>query len=370
MRTIVPTSLGSSAAALDAVIDLFVEGDELYDAMLGSIERATRSIELETYILYWDEVGRPLLEAMAASARRGVQARLHVDAFGSLFGFPRSAERWLKSQGVQVRRFHRWTWRDPLRYNRRNHRKLLIVDGNEAYLGGFNLHRECSRRHVGEGRWRDTHVRVHGSLAAHAQLLFDLFWRRRRLRGPLPELPAQHVLLSNHGPNGARRMRRVMDGLLDGACDRIWLTTPYFVPDTHVQNKLIRAARRGVDVRVLVPNKCDVRMARWASHAAYARLLANGVRIFEYMPRVLHAKTAVVDHAWSVVGTANLDYRSFFLNYEVNLFSEEPALTAALHDQFLADLAESDEVCADKWSRRHWLHYPLEAIGWLARRWL
>lgn len=370
MKTIVPISVGPAAADPDAIVDLFFEGDELFSAMLDAIRGAKRSIALETYILCWDEVGRPLLEAMAAKAREGVRVRLHVDAFGSLGGFPRSAERWLKTQGVKVRRFHRWSWRDPLRYNRRNHRKMLVVDGREAYLGGFNLHRECSRCHFGEGRWRDTHVRIHGKLARQALLLFNLFWQRHRRRVPLPALPARYVLLSNHGHGGGRRMRRVVDGLLDGAHERIWLTTPYFVPGTHIQNRLIHAARRGVDVRVLVPNKSDVRLARWASHAAYARLLGHGVRIFEYLPRVLHAKTLVVDHMWSMVGTSNLDYRSFFLNYEINLLSEEPALAEALQEQFLIDLEESMEIHADKWSRRHWLHYPLEGVGWLARRWL
>jgi cardiolipin synthase len=371
MRTVLPYSPGAPLANTSDEIDIFVEGDELYDAMHESIAAARSSILLENYILSWDEVGRPMLEAMAARAREGLDVRVHVDAFGSLFEFPDSAERQLKEAGVQVRRFHRWQWGDPWRYNRRNHRKLLIIDRREAYLGGFNIHRESSRRHYGEQRWRDTHVRVFGHLAEQACQLFDTFWhgRRRDYHPPASEA-GRHVLLSNHDHYGRRRMSNVMDELIDGATDRLWLTNPYFVPSRRVQSGLITAARRGVDVRVLVPGKNDVRLARWASHAAYAKLLAGGVRIFEYLPRVLHSKTALADDRWSMIGTSNLDYRSFFLNYEVNLFSGEPSLCSALRDQFLADLRESAEILPDKWSRRNWSHYPLEGIGWLARRWL
>lgn len=365
-----PAVSGPAPVPLGDIIDLFVDGDELYDAMCRSIGGARRSVYLETYILAWDEVGRPLLEAMAAAARRGLDVRLHVDAFGSLFLFPRAAERWLESQGVKVRRFHRWRWRDPLRYNRRNHRKLLVVDGREAYVGGFNLHKECSRRHYGAACWRDTHVRLHGALATQAEELFRNFWDGKRRRRIPFELPERHALLATDDLYGSRRIRFVLDKLMDGARDRIWVTNPYFVPSRHVQRKLIRAAKRGVDVRVLVPGKSDFLPARWASHAAYASLLAGGVRIFEYLPRVLHAKTVIADQEWSMVGTSNLDYRSFFLNYEINLISREPSLCRALHGQFLADLAESEEIFPDKWSRRPWLHYPLEAVGWLARRWL
>lgn len=370
MRTVLPQFPDAALAEPGSEIDIFVEGDELYDAMHESITAARSSILLENYILAWDEVGQPLLEAMAARAREGLDVRVHVDAFGSLFEFPRWAELQLVEQGVKVRRFHRWQWRDPWRYNRRNHRKLMIVDGSTAYLGGFNIHRESSRRYYGESRWRDTHVRVFDGLAAQAARLFEHFWSGRRAKDAPPPVQGRHVLLSNHDAAGRRRMRKVMDDMIHGAADRLWLSNPYFVPSRRIQNGLTAAARRGVDVRVLVPGKNDVRLARWASHAAYAKLLAGGVRIFEYLPRVLHTKTALADDHWSMIGTSNLDYRSFFLNYEVNLFSSEPSLCRALRDQFLADLAESEEILPDKWSRRHWLHYPLEGVGWLARRWL
>ncbi|MGD8429096.1 MAG: phospholipase D-like domain-containing protein [Ectothiorhodospiraceae bacterium] len=349
---------------------IFTEGDELYRAMLASIRQADRSVCLETYIFADDGVGRRFSRVLAERAEQGVQVRLLVDALGSMGAFPRRTERELNGAGVEVRRFHRWQWRDPLRYNRRDHRKLLVVDGHTAYLGGFNIHSRGSRMHFGAGRWRDTHVSFQGALARDAERLFETFWKRQWNRHHALRLPATDVLASNHNAYTRRRLRYFVDDILETATRRLWVTTPYFVPDRHLQRRLLAAASRGVDVRVLVPRKNDVRVARWASHAAYAALLAGGVRIFEYLPRVLHAKTIVADGEWTMVGTSNLDYRSFRHNYEINLISGDPALCRGLESDYLADLGESVEVRADGWRRRPWSHHVAEAIGWAARRWL
>ena len=347
-----------------------MEGDGLYDAMLEAIAGARRRVCLETYIFAWDEVGQRFGAALMERARAGVHTHLLVDAFGSLGLLPRAAQAELARAGVRVRRFHRWQWRDPWRYNRRDHRKLLVVDGRTLFLGGFNIHRESSRTAYGPLRWRDTHLQMTGPAAAQAELLFDLFWRYRRGRGAAIRRLGSLLLLSNHNRRGRRALRRVINGLLAGARHRAWISTPYFVPDRRLQTRLLAAARRGVDVRLLVPGKSDVALARWAAHAAYARLLEGGVRIFEYQPRVLHAKTMVVDGRRCLLGTANLDYRSLRHNYEVNLRCSDQALAHALEGYFEADLAESLEVDSGAWSRRHGLHYVAETIGWLARRWL
>jgi len=368
MRAITPSPTGIAREDAAGGIDIFTEGDELYAAMGEAIAGARESVDLETYIFTYDSVGQALARRLEERARAGVRVRLHVDAFGSLFEFPRSAEDALKAAGVEVRRFHLWDWRNPGRYNRRNHRKLLVVDGREAYLGGYNVNEDSSYAARGEARWRDTHVRVRSDLARQAQVLFDIFWHSDFKRSLHYPAGARQFLLSNHNRHARLRLARVFDLMLGSARKTLWLTTPYFVPNQRVQRRLISAARRGVDVRVLVPGKNDVRLARWASHAAYAQLLAGGVRIFEYLPRVLHSKTAVADGRWGMVGSSNLDYRSFFLNYEINLFSREPRLCRVLAEQFEIDLAQSEEIFPDKWSRRHWLHYPLEAVGWAARR--
>jgi len=349
--------------------ELFIEGDILYDAMLESIALAQERIQLESYIFADDEIGWQFAEALAARAKAGVGVQVHLDAAGSLFPGSRRLERYLRGEGVDLRRFHRWDWRHPQRYNRRNHRKLLVVDERDAYLGGFNIHRHNSRRLYGEQRWRDTHVRLRGELVSQARRHFESFWNGIRRWTPPRPLP-RDVLLPNYSRRGRRLLRRTLAQLISDARRSVYLTTPYFVPDRRTQRLLMAAARRGVDVRILVPRKNDVRLAHWAARAAYETLLVNGVRIFEYLPRVLHAKTAVADGAHATVGTANFDYRSFFLNYELNLFTRDTLLCSRLQEQFLADLREAEEIRVEKWRRRFWGGKVLELVGWAARRWL
>ncbi|HFD81571.1 MAG TPA: cardiolipin synthase B [Gammaproteobacteria bacterium] len=338
--------------------------------MIASIAGARHQVLLESYIFADDEIGNRFAEALAERARAGVIVRMHLDAAGSLFWASHRLIRKLEDHGVLVRWFHRWDWRHPWRYNRRNHRKLLVVDGHLAYVGGYNIHRENSLSVYGPKRWRDTHVAFSGTLASDARELFGRFWIGRRRPPRLHPTPQGSILVSNFSRGGRRYLNGSFASLFSNARDRIYVTTPYFVPDRRTQRLLSGAARRGVDVRVLVPRKHDVRLAQWAAHAAYDNLLQNGVRIFEYLPRLLHAKTAVVDGRHATVGTANIDYRSFFLNYELNLFTRHAGLCRRLERTFLADLEEAEEVFAEQWKRRFPGRRALELIGWMARRWL
>ncbi|MFV1973265.1 MAG: phospholipase D-like domain-containing protein, partial [Thiohalobacterales bacterium] len=157
-------------------LQLFIEGDELYQAMLTDIAAAKQRIQLESYIFADDEIGRLFIDALVERAQAGVDVRVHIDAAGSLFPASRRLVRDLRGNRVRLRWFHRWSWRRPLRYNRRNHRKLLITDEASAYVGGFNIHRESSKAAFGIERWRDTHVHTGGRLATQAAQLFDRFW--------------------------------------------------------------------------------------------------------------------------------------------------------------------------------------------------
>lgn len=351
-------------------IQVYTEGDELYSAMLASIAGARRTVKLESYIFADDEVGRSFIDALCERARAGVEVRVYLDAAGSLFWGPRAVEKALRAGSVQVRWFHRWHWRNPLRYNRRNHRKLLVVDGQVGYLGGFNIHRQNSLKLFGEKRWRDTQVRVEGQIATAMEILFDAFWHNRRPLRPDIELPGGDALITNHSRLGRLYLRDLYGRRFGDAKHKIHLTTPYFIPDYRTRRRLMQAALRGVEVRVLVPSKSNERIAQWAAHAAYANLLAAGAHIHEYLPRMLHAKTMIVDGVWCSVGTANLDYRSFFLNYELTLASESKLLVDTLERQFQTDLTQSAEIQPRRWARRHWWLRTLEVIGWAARRML
>jgi cardiolipin synthase len=351
-----------------AETELFVEGDMLYDAMLTSIRNARIAIRMESYIFAGDEVGQSFAEALAERAQAGVDVRLHLDAAGAYDGLSQPVLRMLRQRGVHVKWFHRWSWRHPMRYNRRNHRKLLVVDDQVAYVGGFNIHRASSRRLYGETRWRDSHVAITGTLVLDAARLFDAFWHGQRV-----EMPSEDGLASL-AVNDTRECRRYIRCLYSQAIStaraRIHLTTPYFVPDLLMQQQLMQAARRGVDVRLLVPSRSDVPLTRWAAHAFYAALIEAGVNIYEYLPRMLHAKTMTVDGRWAVLGTANFDYRSFFLNHELVFSTSERRFCTLLEESFQADLHQSTPVTAKDWASRDWQQRVFEVIGWSVRRWL
>ncbi len=350
--------------------ELFTDGDALYDDMLASIASACDHVLLESYIFADDEIGRRFATALSAAATRGAVVRLHLDAAGSLFWHSRRLTEQLRRAGVQLRWFHRWDWRHPWRYNRRNHRKLLVIDAHCAYVGGFNIHRENSRRIYGEQYWRDTHVKLVGPLAREAMQLFGQFWIGQKRRAVTRSLGAGDFLLSNYTRGARRLLNGTFSSMLAHARSTISITTPYFVPQLRIRRQIIDAAARGVDVRLLVPRKSDVRLAQWAARAVYARLLACGVRIYEYQPRLLHAKSMVIDASYATVGTANIDYRSFFLNYELNLFSRNPRLCHDLEQVFLEDLADSEEIRGEHWSKRPRIDKLAELVGWMARRWL
>ena len=351
---------------------LFIEGDVLFDAMIAAIERATDTIWMESYIFAADEVGARFVAALAAKARAGLDVRLHLDAFGAGQRNFRALRRALAQSGVRFRWFRPFDLRHPLRYFQRNHRKLLVVDSREAYLGGFNIRRLNSWRLHGVTRQRDTHLRVSGPLARLATRHFDRLWQDARAL-PAKAIPQEAggiegLLVPSYSRRCRKRLACLHAGLIGMAQTHIYLTSPYFGPGTVVDKALQEAAHRGVDVRLIVPRRSDPLVAGWATRAAYGQLLSAGVRVYEYLPRQLHAKTSVVDAAWSIVGSANLDYRSLFVNQELVLVAHDRALAGQLQAQFLDDLCDASEITHPTWYRRGWRARGLEAIGWVARR--
>ncbi|MBX3697095.1 MAG: hypothetical protein KF811_04755 [Dokdonella sp.] len=340
----------------------------LYDEMLSDIREACSVVRLESYILADDEIGGKFFSALESAGRERRSASIRADYIGSWGAVSATRLRTLRSAGVRWQWSRPWSWRRPFALNRRNHRKLLIIDERVAYVGGFNIHRQSSLRATGAERWRDTHVRITGPLVLDAIKLFERFPRRPRMHWE--QFPGGTHLV----PNDSRRCRHLLrcayNAHFQSSRERIWVTTPYFVPDSRTQAQLCDAARRGVDVRILVPGKSDVGIAAWAARAAYAHMLKSGVRIWEYQTRMLHAKTLLVDRTWATVGTANFDYRSFFLNDELNLVVEEAGFNAQIASQFEQDLSESVEIDGVQWKERARHRAIAELVGWWARRWL
>lgn len=346
------------------------EGDELYADLLAAIAAARKSVRLECYIFGDDAIGREFVAALAAAAQRGVRVRVSLDAVGSLGFAMSSGPEQLIDAGVALKWFNPPRFVSLTRLNRRDHRKLVVVDDETAWLGGFNIHEECSRRLSGDERWRDTQVRMSGALAKQAGEFFDYLWLNQRRRHFEEIVDADSQLVSNHNWRQRHRFRRQLMQAIRQASSRVWLTTPYFMPDRRTQLAMASAAQGGVDVRLLVPYKTDRPVTQWVAHAAYAYLLKNGVRIFEYKPRLLHAKTALVDDNWCTIGTANLDYRSFYVNYEMNLISANSGLLESLANDFRNDLEAAEEITETAWSHRGIAMRLAEFIGWMARKYL
>lgn len=351
---------------------LFVEGDELYEEMVAAIERAESSVRLESYIFADDEVAARFNAALAKKARAGLDVFVHLDSFGSGFWGSRHLQSDLEGAGVRFRWFHPFRLRRPLQYRQRNHRKLLVVDEREAFLGGFNIERLNSRALHGETRQRDSHVRVGGELAPLAAALFDRLWhdRRQPVAEAIPKDMAgiEALLVPSYSRHCQQRLACLHVGLIKNARRHVYLTSPYFGPGTIVETALQSAAARGVDVRLLVPRRSDPLVAGWATRAAFEPLLLAGVRIYEYLPRKLHAKTSAIDGEWAVVGSANLDHLSLFVNQELVLLTRGRTLAEALRVQYQRDLEDAAEVTLPQWRRRRWGARGLEAIGRAARR--
>lgn len=340
--------------------------------MLEDIRGARRSVKLESYIFAADSIGWQFADALIERARSGVSVQVHLDAAGALFEGTSAVFEPLRAGGVDVKWFNRWRWREPWRFNRRNHRKLLVVDSRCFYVGGFNIHRQSSRASFGERRWRDVQVRLDWHLVDVARATFDEQWTEQSSR-PLAPWCGRYRLL----PNATRECRHILHcfhvDALAAARRTVRLTTPYFVPDRDFRAALRAAAARGVDVRVMLPALSDSRIVQWASHALARTLSGAGVSFHEYLPRMLHAKTLVVDEEWASVGSANMDYRSFFINRELNLISRSPLLCRQLIEVFEEDLLQArpldwrDRFRSGSSSR---IERIAQAISRRFRRWL
>lgn len=350
-------------------VRVFFQGAEAFAAMLADVAAARSEILLESYILRDDATGREFQRALAAAAARGVTVRVLADAFGSL---TTSGEFWraLRASGIEVRLFHGLGV--PLRALAfRDHRKILVADRRAAYTGGMNIGDEYGSSLLPRERvFRDTHARVEGGAAAEMAAVFREGWRRARgtdfVLEPLAwtERPGAGVLVLDSRPGrGAREVSAALAAIAGGARRRLWLTTAYFAPRPRVIAILGRAAARGVDVRLLLPGRTDVPLVRHAGHGFFAGLLERGVRVFEYGAAVLHAKTLVADGLVSVVGSSNVDFRSFERNAECNFAIFDEAVAGAMEQRFEEDLTASAEIRLDAWRRRPWIHRVGDGIA-------
>ena len=354
-------------------LEIFHRGEAAFASMRAAIAGARQEILLESYIFKDDATGQEILGELAEAAGRGIQVRVLADAFGSLWTGTRFW-REMRSRGVEVRLFHPplpYLWYQPFR----DHRKILVVDRKVAFTGGMNIAEEygSSRYRQHGGPWRDTHARVEGPVAWEMTVVFSEGWTRA---GGTPfELspltveevganPGARILVLDSRPwRGHRESAAVLAAIIGASRRSVFITNAYFAPRWVAIRILADAARRGVDVRLLLPGLSDVPLVQHAGHGYFEALLAEGVRVFEYSAAVLHAKSLVADGLVSVVGSTNLDFRSFRFNAECNLVILEEATGRAMTDSFEEDLTRSVEIRRETWAKRTRLHRWGDALA-------
>lgn len=338
-------------------VRLLVDGAAKYTALLEDIARARSSIDVEYYIFLPDRTGTALRDALAERARAGVRVRLLLDAMGS----GKSSRRFfapLLEAGGEFAWFHPMRlgrfWRRPW-VNLRTHRKIVVIDGCIAYTGGINVTDEEDER-LRADAYRDLHLRVEGAIARSLQVVFVEDWAYATGHAPvLPPVEADGapgsyaVQVISSGPDSNwEAIHRLHVATIHSAERRVWLTTPYFVPGEAAMMALTSAALAGLDVRLLVPRHSDSRVVTYAARSYFDDLLAAGVRVYEYGPRLLHSKTLLVDDHLVIIGSANFDHRSFRLNFEVSLLFHDARVAGELERLVETDLAHSPRVRLDR----------------------
>jgi len=352
-----PRSAPQSVEIGETAVTTYTFGQDLYDDMLAAIEGARHQILFETYIWKGDETGQRFKAALIAAAQRGVDVYVIYDTFANLVVAPAFKH---FPPDLKVLRYPVWSaglrfW-DLGRYGR-DHRKILVIDETVGFVGGYNIGSPYATE------WRDTHVRIEGPDVWDLKRAFADFWnlhRRRRLGSSgqplLLEAASQwdpRVRVHRNVPRLWMFPIRVMYlEAINRATRNVWLTQAYFLPDQDFVDALKEAARRGVDVRLLIPLKSNHIVADWISRGYFSQLLEAGVRILRFKDAMVHAKTATIDGSWSTVGTANVDRLSLQGNYEINVEIIDPAMARVMEEIFAVDESHCLELTAAEWEAR------------------
>jgi len=354
-------------------------GDEIFPAMLDAIRSAEYTVDLMTFVYWRGEIARDFAGALAERARHGLRVRVLLDAFGSRL-IERDLLDDMADAGVEVVWFRRPMWISPLKQNHRCHRKVLVVDECRAFTGGVGIAEEWCGDARHEGEWRDTHVEVRGPAVDGITAAFAQNWAEchRELFDDSDRFIEQEQagdavvqVVRGSASFGWQDMQTLLRVVLESAQERVRLATAYFAPDDYFIELLCAAARRGVEVEIVLPGPhTDKRVCRLAGQRYYDGLLAAGVRVFEYQPTMLHAKIITVDGVVALVGSTNLNRRSLDHDEEVMLAVLDETFTATLDGHFTEDLSVSTPVAKAGWRRRSVSQRVQEAATRPVRRFL
>jgi cardiolipin synthase len=351
-------------------VTVLVDGRAFFDGVLAAIASAQRNILVETYILRADKTGWRVAAALAERAQAGVEVAVSYDAYGSI-GLDRTLIEYLNKAGVKTLEFRPISvWRGIWPWRKRNHRKSVIVDTRIGIVGGQNLCDDYASIEDGGKGWRDTAVQIEGPSVAQLEAMFRRMWHENEGDQLITASQSPPTFSEGHNVrflgNFARRdrsfIRRAYILAILGAEKHIRICNAYFVPDRVITRALIRAAKRGVNVEIIIGAATDVTAVLHMSRGMYSRFLVNGIKVYEWSDRILHAKTAVIDNEWSTIGSSNLDNLSSFRNLEVNATILGPRVANTLVDQFELDRARSRAIEPESWANRPWVQRIIEWI--------
>ncbi len=363
---------------------VFDQGDDYFDALIEAIDGARQSIKLEVYIFEYDDVGRAVSAALARAASRNVCVQVIMDAIGSYRSIDKLSHE-LESEGVRVRVFHPLPWQfwhyhrsikqggslDKALYflrkiNRRDHRKLCVIDHCKFFTGSFNLSKVHRSSDKGGGGWRDLGALLEGPKTLDIETQFDAVWQRQT--DSIESRRNSHHYLANLSDWTRRRKNLKFESLINSAMKRVFLLSAYFAPSSRIIRALKRAVKRGVEVRIIVPARSDIHLFPFLTATYYRDLIDAGIEIFEFQPSVLHAKLLIADEM-CVLGSTNFNHRSFLHDLELDVFLSEPLSLRILEQAFTQDLTQSVKLdqAASNTASGNWL---LQAFSRVLRYWM
>lgn len=366
---------------------IYIDANQYFDSIIEAINQAEHSIDLEVYIFDRDDLSKRIVEALINASQRRIKIRVLVDGVGACIDFYHIANQLLKA-GAEVKIFHPlpWhieQWRLSLSHskgiakflhllasiNKRDHRKLILIDQRSAWLGSFNIcQKHLPKADKGEG-WRDTAVEIKGADLDPLQQAFDACWHKA-LNKSFANYPSYSPFIFNFTRSLRIQKRNRLLTRIEEANTRIWITNAYFVPDKHLLDALTFSSQKGVDVRILLPRDSDIFFIPWASAYFYGRLLKAGIRIYEFQDRMLHAKTLLIDN-WATIGSSNLNGRSLHHDLELDYTLQLPNSKKELERNFLEDIKESEELNAKTFEQtRIWQRILGGFLAFLLTRWV
>ena len=356
-------------------VELLVDGEATFASIFAGIDSAKDYVLVQFYIVRADDIGNELKSRLIAAAGRAVQVWFLYDEIGSL-GLPDSYTGELRDSGVNILPFHsRKGSGNRFQLNFRNHRKTVVVDGREAWIGGHNVGDEYLGRSSKFGRWRDTHMRLEGPAALGAQIAFveDWRWAADETLNALdwepaksPDGSAQALVIASGPADDVETASLMYTQAINAATRRIWIASPYFVPDDAIVQSLQLAALRGVDVRILIPEISDSLLVKLAAYSYFDEVSSAGVSFYRYQDGFLHGKVILVDDSVATVGTANFDNRSFRLNFEITAVVAEQEFAKAVEAMFEEDFKHSRRMEQGEYENKNYLFRVATRIARLA----